>query len=94
MLLLALPLLLLILLLLLVLLLVELFPEQIGLAGGVGGVGAPNLVIHMLRFCNQLKLVSPSSTFGDEPVLTGSDDAVAAIIIIDVARLHHPLDGK
>jgi len=75
-------------------LLFELFPEQIGLAGGVGGVGAPNLVIHMFRFCNQLKLVSPSSTFGDEPGFTDSDDAVAVIIIIDVARLHHPLEGK
>ena len=28
----------------------EVNPKQIGLAGGVGGVGAPNLVMHILRF--------------------------------------------
>ena len=36
-----------------------------GLAGGVGGVGAPSLVIHIFRFCSQLRLVRPSSTLED-----------------------------
>lgn len=36
-----------------------------GLAGGVGGVGAPSRVMHMFRFCSQDRLVRPSSTFGD-----------------------------
>lgn len=34
-----------------------------GESGGVGGVGAPSRVIHMLRFCSHVRLVSPSSTF-------------------------------
>ena len=41
--------------------------DRFGLAGGVGGVGAPNRVIHILRFCNHERLVKPSSTLGDGP---------------------------
>lgn len=36
-------------------------PHPGGLAGGVGGVGAPSLVM-MLRFCSQWRLVRASST--------------------------------
>lgn len=51
-------------------------PEQSGLAGGVGGVGAPSLVMHMLRFCSQLRLVRASSTFEDaeEAVMAAGED--------------------
>ena len=49
--------------------------KHIGLAGGVGGVGAPNLVIHILRFCSQLKLVRPSSsTILENAVIDDVDD--------------------
>ena len=65
--------------------------EHTGLAGGVGGVGAPSLVIHMLRFWSQVRLVRPSSTLGDVPVLTPSLEAIS---IIEAVLLHHPVFAK
>lgn len=55
-------------------------PKQIGLAGGVGGVGAPKRVIHMFRFCNHVKLVRPSSTFDD----TRSGSLVLVVVVVVV----------
>lgn len=45
----------------------RLLDRWLGLAGGVGGVGAPSRVMHMFKFWSQERLVRPSSTLGEGP---------------------------